>query len=94
MDMNESVTKDDLRQFGLVLVNNIRKIMEREQPKSEEDLHPDWLKSRRVRKMLDISAGTLQSLRITGKIRHKKVLGSYYYSRSDIYGLFGEEGKP
>jgi lipoate synthase len=91
MDMNESVTKDDLRQFGLVLVSNIRKIMEKEPAKPEEELHPDWLKSRRVRKMLDISPGTLQSLRITGKVRYKKVLGSYYYHKGDLHGLFGEE---
>jgi len=41
--------------------------------------------------MLDISAGTLQNIRVNGKIRYKKVLGSYYYSKSDILKLFDEK---
>jgi hypothetical protein len=51
----------------------------------------DWLRSKAIRKMMDISPATLQNLRITGKIRHKKVMGSYYYNRSDLQKLFQDE---
>jgi putative sterol carrier protein len=89
--MSEYITKDDLRQFGLVMMNDFRKIIE--ESKKEENSKPilEWLKSRAVRKLLDISAGSLQNLRVTGKIRFKKVLGSYYYSRVDIMNLFNDK---
>jgi hypothetical protein len=89
--MNESVTKDDLRQFGLLLLNDIRKIMEDSQRSEEESLDPEWLKSRVVRKLMDMSAGSLQNLRVTGKVRFKKVLGSYYYNKTDLKKLFDEQ---
>jgi len=88
--MEESITKDDLRQFGLILIGNIREMIEKGAAGTAEDIHPEWLKSGRVRKILDISPGTLQNLRVTGKVRHKKVLGSYYYNRADLHSLFGE----
>lgn len=51
----------------------------------------EWLKSRVVRKLMDMSPGSLQNLRVTGKVRLKKVLGSYYYNKSDLTNLFNEE---
>ena len=67
--MNDSVTKDDLRQFGLLLLNDIRKIIDESQTSEKESLDPEWLKSRVVRKLMDMSAGSLQNLRVTGKVR-------------------------
>ncbi|UPZ16188.1 DNA-binding protein [Flavobacterium humidisoli] len=89
--MNDSVTKDDLRQFGLLLLNDIRKMIDESQTSEKESLDPEWLKSRVVRKLMDMSAGSLQNLRVTGKVRFKKVLGSYYYNKTDLKKLFGEE---
>ena len=89
--MNDSVTKDDLRQFRLLLLNDIRKIIDESQTSEKESLDPEWLKSRVVRKLMDMSAGSLQNLRVTGKIRFKKVLGSYYYNKTDLRKLFDEE---
>lgn len=89
--MNDSVTKDDLRQFGLLLLNDIRKIIDESQTSEKESLDPEWLKSRVVRKLMDMSAGSLQNLRVTGKVRFKKVLGSYYYNKTDLRKLFDEE---
>jgi len=89
--MEEGVTKEDLRQFGLYLIGTIRKMVEAASAGDKQTVHPEWLKSRVVRKMLDISPGSLQNLRITGKIRFKKVLGSYYYNREDLLQLFNEE---
>jgi len=88
--MEEQVTKDDLRQFGLILLNEIRSIVKSCEKESDTNIHPEWLKSRVVRKLLDMSAGSLQNLRITGKIRFKKVLGSYYYNKADLLKLFND----
>jgi len=89
--MSEQITKDDLRQLGLIIVDEIRKLIQLDSTSKNDVASPEWLKSRVVRKLLDISAGSLQNLRITGKIRFKKVLGSYYYSRADIMNLFNDK---
>jgi len=89
--MNDNITKDDLRQFGLLLVEQFKQIIENNKNKEECDIYPEWLKSRVVRKLMDMSAASLQNLRITGKIRFKKVLGSYYYNKSDLRNLFNDE---
>ena len=88
--MNDNITKDDLRQFGLLLVAEFKQIIENNQYKENDCLNPEWLKSRIVRKLMDMSAASLQNLRITGKVRFKKVLGSYYYKKSDLMNLFND----
>lgn len=88
--MSEEITKDDLRQFGLTLLSEIREIVKPIKRESE-NLEKEWLKSRTVRKLLDnMSAGSLQTLRISGKIRFKKVLGSYYYNKADLDNLLNK----
>jgi hypothetical protein len=89
--MNDNITKDDLRQFGLLLVAQFKQIIENNQYKENDSLNPEWLKSRIVRKLMDMSAASLQNLRITGKVRFKKVLGSYYYNKSDLMNLFNNK---
>lgn len=89
--MEEIVTKEDLRQFGLLLVDNMRTIIQGTDSSKKESSEPKWLKSKAVRKMLDISAGSLQNLRTTQKLQYKKVLGSYYYNREDLQKLFSDE---
>lgn len=89
--MTDTVTKDDLRQFGLLLINDIRNIIEKTDTNGQDTIDPEWLKSRVVRKLMDMSPGSLQNLRVTGKVRFKKVLGSYYYNKSDLRKLFSEE---
>lgn len=89
--MSDIITKDDLRQFGLQLINDFRKIVEKTQTLEKNEIHPEWLKSRVVRKLMDMSAGSLQNLRVTGKVKFKKILGSYYYNKTDLMNLFKEE---
>lgn len=84
--MSEYVTKDDLRQYSLMIIDEIRKL----KPEIKKDDEVEWLKSRAARKMLTMSAGSLQNLRVTGQVRFKKVLGSYYYNRTDLLKLFTE----
>ncbi|HKO76270.1 MAG TPA: hypothetical protein VJU52_03585 [Flavobacterium sp.] len=88
--MNDNITKDDLKQFGLLLVEQFKQIIENNKNKEEAGLNPEWLKSLVVRKLMNMSAASLQNLRITGKVRFKKVLGSYYYNKSDLMNLFND----
>lgn len=92
--MEEIVTKDDLRQFGLLLIDKIRVIIHETNFFNAESTPPEWIKTKGVRKMLDISAGSIQNLRVTQKVRYKKVLGSYYYNREDLQKLFSDESNP
>lgn len=89
--MEEIVTKEDLRQFGLLLMDKIQVIFQERNSQKNESLDPQWLKSKAVRKMLDISAGSLQNIRTKQRVRFKKVLGSYYYNREDLQKLFENE---
>jgi hypothetical protein len=57
----------------------------------KETLEPEWLKSKAVRKLLDISAGSVQNLRTSQKVRFKKGLGSYYYNKEDLQKLFDDD---
>jgi hypothetical protein len=43
-----------------------------------------WLKSNEVRKLLNISAGTLQNLRVNGTLTYTKIGGILYYSSNDL----------
>jgi len=87
--MNEHITKDDLRQFGMLLIDEMRALLAANSVQ-EERAEAEWIKTRAVRKLLDISAGTLQNIRVTEKIRCKKVLGTYYYNKADLLKLFSE----
>lgn len=88
----ELLTKDDLRQLRLLLLSDIEKLLaDRGIDEREKEEVNEWLRSKAIRRIMDISPGTLQNLRITGKVRFKKVMGSYYYSRSDVVKLFKEE---
>ena len=77
----EIITKDDLRQFKTELLNDINAIVKPHKNAKE------WLKSAEVRKMLNISPGTLQNLRIKGTLRYTKIGGMMYYKLEDITRL-------
>ncbi len=79
----EILTKEDLNDFGKTLLEDIRKIITGKTEESKK-----WLKSTEVRKLLNISAGTLQNLRINGTLTYTKVGGIIYYLKLDIEKLF------
>lgn len=83
----EIITKEDLRQFKTELLNDIRTII-KPQEKTKK-----WLKSAEVRRLLNISPGTLQNLRINGTLRFTKIGGMMYYKLEDITRLL-EGGQP
>ena len=89
--MSEAATKEDLRQFSQLLFDKIEFLYKNTNLVKSETDDPEWLKSKAVRKLLDISAGSVQNLRMTQKVRFKKVLGSYYYNKEDLLKLFSDE---
>jgi hypothetical protein len=74
----ELVTKEDLKELENNLLNAIKQI----QPGQGQARK--WLKSVEVRKLLNISPGTLQNLRINGTLRYTKIGGIMYYKLEDI----------
>jgi len=75
----ELITKEDLKEFKSDLLTEIKAIMQPGQGQSKK-----WLKSVEVRKLLNISPGTLQNLRINGTLRYSKVGSIMYYKLEDI----------
>lgn len=83
----EIVTKEDLQAFRNDLLADIKKLLGHaaEQPK-------DWLKAQEVRRLLKISAGTLLTLRATGRLAYSKIGGTYYYRYGDIQKMLAQGG--
>lgn len=81
----ELITRDDLERFKKDLLEEIRKFQAFPRKRGEEQRN--WLKSFEVRKLLGISAGTLQNLRINGTLPFSKIGGLLYYRYEDILKL-------
>ena len=79
----EILTKEDLKQFKVELVQELKDAFSgNAKPQNKE-----WLKSNEVRKLLGISSGTLQNLRINGTLPFTKIGGMLYYRQGDIIRL-------
>jgi len=83
------VTLDDLEVFRARLLADLTDLLLHN---SKGDQKP-WLKGTEVRKLLGISSGTLQNLRISGRLKPSKVGGIYYYRREDIEKMIIGAGK-
>lgn len=77
----EIITKEDLQEFRHQLLQDIKEII------GQAPAQKEWLKSPEVRKLLKISPGTLQNLRINGTLRFTKIGSIIYYSQQDIQKL-------
>jgi len=78
--LDQLVTVSDLQAFKTELLLSIKSIL------SNTNKHPvkKWLKSYEVKKMMNISTGTLQNLRTNGTLPFTKVGGIIYYNLEDI----------
>lgn len=85
----EFVTPEDLEVFRVGLLNDIKQIIR--EPTARIGQKLEGYKTSDVRKMLGCSVNKLVSLRITRKLRTKKIGGTLYYNRDDIKRLL-EEG--
>lgn len=76
------ITLEDLNEFRTQLLSDLKEIIHSKPQQAKQ-----WLKSKEVRKLLNISPGTLQNLRINGTLTYTKVGGIMYYDNADIEKL-------
>lgn len=86
----EILTKDDLIDFKTELFEELKTILK---GKGVNLQQKEWLKSYEVRKMLGISPGTLQNLRINGSLSYTRIGGLMYYKYDDIQKMMDENKK-
>lgn len=77
------ITPEDLQTFKKELLEDIRKLMSQQTVVTDRK----WLKSNEVRKLLGLSNGTLQNLRINGTLPFTKIGGIMYYKYEDIHKM-------
>ena len=70
------ITTEDLKEFKTELLQDIKDLLKEQQ----NPVTKKWLKSVEVRKLLNISPGTLQTLRINGTLPYTKIGGTNYYN--------------
>ena len=74
------ITPEDLNEFKDDLLDNIKKLIKGQSVTPAKK----WLKSPEVRKLLGLSTGTLQNLRINGTLPYTKIGGVIYYDYEEI----------
>ncbi len=77
------ISKQDLEEFKKELIDIVKSYRSEEGPKK-------WLRSKEVRKMLGISPGTLQNMRIQGNIPFSKIGGTLFYDSGEIDKILNE----
>jgi len=82
----EIVTTDDLREFKIDLLKEIKQLFAAHHGQPTKK----WLKSYEVRKMLGISPGTLQNLRVNGTLAYTKIGGVIFYDSEEIQKMMLE----
>jgi len=87
------ITPEDLEQFKWELLADIKEFLDK---RRAEDLEKNksrsssgvemkkWLKSHQVQRLLGISPGTLQNLRINGTMPYSKIGGILFYDKEVI----------
>ena len=81
----EILTKRDLETFKKELIEEIKETLSGESMEKKK-----WLKSLEVKKLLKISPGTLQNLRVNGHLPYTKVGGVIFYDYEDILKMIEE----
>ena len=84
------LTKQDLLQFKEDLLRSIFAMLQSGTYKGLKK----WLKSEEVRKLLNISPGTLQRLRSNGTLPYTRIGGILYYDVEDIHRLLNGTQPP
>jgi hypothetical protein len=76
---HEIITPDDLEKFRIKLLADIQLLI-----KPAITIQKEWIKSSEVRKLLGISPGTLQNLRVNGTLAYSKVGSIIFYKHVDV----------
>lgn len=83
----EIITTDDLREFKIELLNDFKKILKEMSGQPTKK----WLKSPEVMKILGLSSGTLQTLRLNKTLPFTKIGGVLFYDSEDITKLLNSK---
>jgi len=85
---NRLLTLDDLRAFKIELKTELKVelllALKSILADLQKPLAKKWLKTWEVKKLLNVSHGTLQTLRDNGTIPFSKIGGLFYYDPADI----------
>lgn len=84
MEDKQLITVAHLRVFKEELLNEIKELLRNNKKGPEKQ----WLKSREVRKLLNVCPGTLQTMRKQNTIKFQKIGGTIYYDRDKIDEMF------
>ena len=76
------ITQEDLNEFRTLLLSDLKAMFNAKSQQQKQ-----WLKSKEVIKLLNISPGTLQNLRINSTLTYTKIGGTIYYDNADIEKL-------
>ena len=85
----EVITREDLNEFRELLLSELNTLFN-----SKPQQQKQWRKSNEVRKLLNISPGTLQNLRINGTLSYTKIGSILYYPYQDIQKLLEHNKVP
>ena len=85
----EIITREDLQLFRMQLLEDLKELL-MQLKKEASGTAVEGYKTKQVRKILDCSTNKLQSLRISGKLRFRKVGGTIYYKPEDIQKLLND----
>lgn len=80
------VTLEDLQSFKKELIEELKNVLAQRHTTPARR----WLKSHEVRRLLTISPGTLQNLRVNGSLPFTKIGGVIYYDYEDIQNMLQE----
>lgn len=78
----EVITREDLNEFRILLLSDLKELLKVNPQQTKQ-----WLKSKEVRKLLNISPGTLQTLRINKTLTYTKIGSILYYDNADLEKL-------
>lgn len=81
------ITMDDLKQFKAEFLQEMKGMIEQTKGSGNKR----WLRSSEVRKMLNISPGTLQNLRVSVTLPFRKIGGSMFYDKTEMDKLMKGE---
>ncbi len=83
----EIVTKDDLYQLRDEILCGVEKML----TPPANDLENNWLRTSKVRKILDVSNATLHNWRENKILEAKRIKGIYYYEKEKVLNFFIDE---
>ena len=79
----EFITVEDLKELKNEIVSEVTSANQNHAPKR-------WLRSKEIRKMFNISPGTLQNMRINGTIPFTKLGSTIFYDYDEIIKILQE----